>query len=97
MEIMAFFRDNVYDCKLNCIVVNILMTIHDNITNEIRFQVPYKTNNNFRQNIWFFSGKNHGFFFKIILTFLGILFNKNIKKIISHFMMEKLEIFYMTD
>ena len=48
---MAFFRDDVYDCKLNCIVVNIMMTFHDNITNEISFQIPYKTNNNFRQNI----------------------------------------------
>ena len=48
---MAFFRDDVYDCKLNCIIVNILIPIHDNITNEISFQVPYKTNNNFRQNI----------------------------------------------
>ncbi len=51
MEIMVFFRDDVYVCKLNCMVVNIMMTIHDNITNEISFQVPYNTNNKFRQNI----------------------------------------------
>jgi hypothetical protein len=44
-----------------------------------------------------FFRKKSCLFLKIILNFLGILFNKNIKKIISHFMMEKLEIFYMTE
>ena len=50
MKIMVF-RDDVYDCKLNCMTVNIMMTIHDNITNEVSFHVLYNTNNNFRQNI----------------------------------------------
>jgi hypothetical protein len=47
------------------------MAIHDKIMNEISFQVPYNTNNNFTQNLLFFS---ENVIFDVFCTKRNILF-----------------------